>query len=50
MGVIASRPKMDITGTGQLFFAAVGGGIGALVGWAVRSAGHDELIFQAPKQ
>jgi simple sugar transport system permease protein len=47
LGVLASRPRMDFTGTGKVMFAAVGAGIGALVGWAVRAAGNDELIYQA---
>lgn len=50
VGALASRPKMDLTGTGVAFFAVVGAGIGALVGWAVRAAGNDELIYQAPKR
>ncbi|HWR52568.1 MAG TPA: hypothetical protein VN428_15765 [Bryobacteraceae bacterium] len=47
LGVLASRPRMDFSGTGKAMFAAIGAGIGALVGWAVRAAGNDELIYQA---
>lgn len=50
LGVIASRPRMDFTGTAVAAFAAVGAGIGALAGWAVKAVGDDELIYQAPKR
>ena len=50
LGIYASAPRMDFTGTGRAMFAVIGAGIGALVGWAFQAAGNDELIYQAPKR
>jgi hypothetical protein len=50
LGAIASRPRMDLTATGVAMFACIGAGIGAAIGLAVRAAGNDELIYQAPKR
>lgn len=49
LGTIASRPKWDFTGGAVAWLTGIGAGIGALVGWAIRAAGNDELIYQAPK-
>jgi hypothetical protein len=49
-GVYATRPRMDLTGTGEATIAVLGAGIGALIGWAVKAAGNDEVMYQAPKR
>ncbi len=49
MGILTGRPKMDFTGGDVAMFTAIGAGAGAAIGWAVRAAGNDELIYQASK-
>jgi hypothetical protein len=50
LGGIASRPRLDLAAEGIAIFAAIGAGVGTGIGFAVRAAGNDELIYEAPKR